>query len=81
VISSCTEIAMIEDNDRETSAAVKRVSHVEELQVRVSERSKQTENDALHPKKVLHHELVNSFGRVGHVDFPISFSEIRLSRR
>lgn len=33
---------------------------------------------APHSEEVLHHELVQSFGRVGHVHFAFSVSKVRL---
>jgi hypothetical protein len=70
---------MMERRDISMSIGEKSASDVDELGEALLWRPrKRKPDDAPHTSKVLHHELVNGFCWVGHVNFSFSIFEVRL---
>ena len=71
---------MMEDNDIERSRGEKSASDVDELESVFRSCYLGGERRRVpHSHEILHHELVQGFCRVGHVNFTRSVSEIGLS--
>ena len=69
---------MMEAKDICMSKGEKRPSEVEELRINISHEPIQRDLLSPHASKILHHELVDRFCWVGHVNFPFTISEVRL---
>ena len=70
---------MMDASDIDISRGVNRVSEDEELHAELSPRLDCMELCVPHANEVLHHELVQSFRGVGHVDLSLTVSEVCLA--
>ncbi len=72
---------MIDARDIDISSGVNKVSVDDELKREVfSSHLEDVRKNAPHANEVLHHEFMESFGRVGHVHLSLAIPEVRLER-